>query len=87
MSEKSFFCEAWSPEMTSQSFPVSCFWSCGFVPHRQEVKFDAFGTSKHREGKSLLKFFLLYLSVHWGDLIEQIKKKSVIYTLNVQGVT
>ena len=27
------------------------------------------------------KTFLLYLSVHWEDLIEQIKKKSVIYTL------
>ena len=27
------------------------------------------------------KTFLLYLSVHWGDLIEQIKKNSVIYTL------
>ena len=27
------------------------------------------------------KNFLLYLSVHWGDLIEQIKK-IVIYTLN-----
>ena len=40
-----------------------------------EVKFDAFGTSKHEEGKSLSKnFFLLYLSVRWGDLIEQIKK-------------
>ena len=45
------------------------------------MKFDAFGTSKHREGKSLLKiFFWLYLSVYWGTLIEQIKK-SVIYTL------
>ena len=47
-----------------------------------EVKFDAFGTSKHgkknRYGKK--KTFLLYLSVHWGDLMEQIKKKSVIYT-------
>ena len=31
MTEKSVFCEAWSPEMTSQSFPVSCFWSHGFV--------------------------------------------------------
>ena len=31
------------------------------------------------EGKSLSNiFFLLYLSVHWGDFIEQIKK-SVIY--------
>ena len=41
-----------------------------------EVKFDAFGTSKHGEGKSLSekKKELLYLSVLWGDLIEQIKK-------------
>ena len=29
------------------------------------------------------KTFLLYLSVDWGDLIEQIKKKSVIYTLSL----
>ena len=35
MSEKSVFHKAWSPEMTSQSFPVSCFWSRGFVPHRK----------------------------------------------------
>ena len=40
------------------------------------MKFDTFGTSKHGEGKSLKP----YLSVHLGDLIEQIKK-SVIYTL------
>ena len=65
MTEKSVFRETWGPEMTSQSF----------------VKFDTFGTSKHGEGKSLGKNFLLYLSVHWGDLIEQIKK-SIIHTLN-----
>ena len=42
--------------MTSQSFPVSCFLSRGFVPWwAPEVKFDAFGTSKHEEGKSLSK--------------------------------
>ena len=35
MTEKSVFRQAWSPEMTSQSFPVSCFWSRGFVPHRK----------------------------------------------------
>ena len=29
------------------------------------------------------KTFLLYLLVHWGDLIEQIKKKYVIYTLSI----
>ena len=33
MSKKSVFREAWSPEMMSQLFPVSCFWSCSFVPH------------------------------------------------------
>ena len=27
--------------------------------------------------------FLLHLSAHWGDLIEQINKKSVIYTLTL----
>ena len=31
------------------------------------------------------KTFLLYLSVHWGDLIEQIIKKSVIYTLKLSN--
>ena len=35
MTEKSFFREAWSPEMTSHSFPVSCFWSHGFLPHQK----------------------------------------------------
>ena len=34
-SEKSVFREAWSPELTSQSFPVPCFCSRGFVPHRK----------------------------------------------------
>ena len=34
-SEKSVFRQAWSPELTSQSFPVPCFWSRGFVPHRK----------------------------------------------------
>ena len=50
MTEKSVFREAWSPEMTSQLFPVSQF---------------------------------PVLSVHWGDLIEQMKKNPVIYTLKL----
>ena len=33
MTEKSVFREVWSPEITSQSFPVSSFWSRRFVPH------------------------------------------------------
>ena len=35
MTEKSVFREAWSPELTSQSFPGSCFWCRGFGPHRK----------------------------------------------------
>ena len=35
MTEKSVFREAWSPELTSQSFPDPCFWARGFVPHRK----------------------------------------------------
>ena len=31
MSEKSVFRKASTPEMTSQSLPVSCFWSRGMV--------------------------------------------------------
>ena len=77
MTEKSVFREAWSPKMTSQSFPSPVFGLAVCTP--PEVKFDALGTSKHGEGKSLSKkIFLLYLSVHRGDLIEQVKK-SVIY--------
>ena len=73
MTEKSVFREAWSPELTSQSFPVSCFWPPGFVPHR---KWNLTLLAHQNTGKEnrYRKIFLLYLSVHWGDLIEQIKK-------------
>ena len=67
MTEKSGFREAWSPELTSQSFPVSCFWCRGFVPP-PEVKFDAFGTSKHGEGKSLSKKNFCYTYQHIGEI-------------------
>ena len=72
-SEKSVFREAWSPELTSQSFPVPSFWSRGFVPHR---KWNLMLLVHQNTGKENRygKNFLLYLSVHWGDLIEQIKK-------------
>ena len=54
MAEKSVFREAWSPEVTSQSFPVSRFCT------PPEVEFDSFGSSEHGEGKSLSKIFLCY---------------------------
>ena len=69
MSEKSVFREALSPEMTSKSFPVSCFWSRGFVPHRK-WNFTFL--------KSLFNLFLLCLPVHCGNFIEQ---KNLSYTL------
>ena len=50
------------PEMTSQSFPVACFCT------PPEVKFHVFGTSK-----IAIDFFVLFLSVHCRDFIEQIK--------------
>ena len=75
MTEKSVFREGWSPEMTSQSFPVSCFWSRGFVQ---------FWCIKTRVRKIAIESFsLLYISVHW-DLMEQITKKSVTYTLTTR---
>ena len=67
MSKRSVFREAWSPEMTSQSFPVSCLYSCGFVPHR---KWNLTLLVHQNTGKEnrYRNFFLLYLPVHWGDL-------------------
>ena len=62
MSEKSVFREAWSPEMTSQSLPVSYFCT------PPEVKFDAFGTSKQGEGKSLSKIFFVILISTLGEI-------------------
>ena len=44
------------------------------------MKFHVFGPSKHGEEKSLSKNFFPYLSVHYGDFIEQIKK-NLSYTL------
>ena len=50
----------------------SRFWSHSFVPHR---KWDLtlLVHQNMRKEKRYGKFFLVYLSVHWGDLIEQIK--------------
>ena len=73
MSEKSVFCEASSPEIMSQSFPVSCFWSRGFVPHR---KWNfTFLVCKYTGKENCYGFlFLFFLSVHCGDFIEKVKK-------------
>ena len=62
MSEKSVFRDASSPEMTSKSFPVSCFLFPQFCTS-PEVTFDVFGTSKHGERKSLSNnYFAILIS-------------------------
>ena len=66
--------------MTSQSLPSPVFGVAALYP--PEVKFDAFGTSKHGKENLYRKKIFATLSAHWGDLLEQIKK-SVIYTLTV----
>ena len=72
MTEKSVFCKAWSPEMTSQSFPVSCFWSRGFVPHQKCNLMLLVHQNMGRENRYQKFFFGIHIST--GDLIEQIKK-------------
>ena len=72
MTEKSVFREAWSPELTSQSFPVPCCWCRGFVHHR---KWNLTLLAHQNTGKeNRYRKKMLHLSAHWGDLIEQIKK-------------
>ena len=66
-SEKSVFGEAWSPELTSQSTSVPCFWSRGFCTP-PEVKFDVFGTSKHGKGKSLWKKLVCCTYQYTGEI-------------------
>ena len=72
-SGESVFREAWSPELRSQSLAVSCFWCRGFVPHRK-WNLTLLAHQNTGKGNRYRNSFLLHLSAHWGDLIEQIKK-------------
>ena len=73
MPEKSVFPGTLSPEMASQSFPVP--WFCTLP----EVKCDAFGSSKHRQGKSLSKYFCYF----YQNIVEILlcNKKNLSFTL------
>ena len=62
MTKKSVFREAWSPEMTSQSFPVSCFWSCGFVPHRKWNLTLLVHQNTGKENRYRIIFFAIHIS-------------------------
>ena len=79
--EKSVFREAWSPELTSQSFPVACFWSRGFVPFR---KWNLMLLVHQNTGKENCygKNFSATLISTLGRFNRANKKKSVTYTLN-----
>ena len=70
MTERSVFRGAWIPELTSQSFPVSCFWT---KPPGGEIWRFWHITTRGRK-IAIEKNFWLYLSAHLGDLVEQIKK-------------
>ena len=72
-SQKSVFREALSPELTSQSFPVPCFWSRGFVPHRKWNVMLLVHQNTGKENRYGKNFFAVLIST-LGDLIEQIKK-------------
>ena len=79
MTEKSVFCKAWSPEMTSQSFPVSCFWSRCFVPNRKWNLTRLVHQNMGKENCYWKKNAILISTL--GRFNRAIKKKSVIYTL------
>ena len=79
-SEKSVFREAWSPELTSQSFPVPCFWSHGFVPHRKWNLMLLIHQNRGKENRYRKNFFATLIST-LGRFNRANKKKSVIYSL------
>ena len=62
MTEKSVFREDWSPEMTSESFPISCFWSCGFVPHWKWNLTLLVHQNRGKENRYQKFFFALHIS-------------------------
>ena len=81
MSEKSVFPETVSPEMTSQSFPVSRFWSRGFVPCRKRSLTLLVHQNTGKENRYRNMFFAILISTLWRFFLANEKKKSVKYTL------
>ena len=62
MTEKSVFREGWSPEMTSQSFPVSCLWSRVFLPHRKWNLTHLVYQNMGKENRYRKCFFAIHIS-------------------------
>ena len=82
-SEKSVFREAWSPELTSQSFPVPCFWSQGFVPHRKCNLVLLVHQNTGKENHYGKNFFALLISTL--GRFDRANKKSLSYTLKLKS--
>ena len=78
-SEKSVFCEAWSPELTSQSFSVPCFWSRGFVPHRKWNLMLLVHQNTVKENRYRKNFFAVLISTL--GRFDQANKKNLSSTL------
>ena len=81
MTEKSVFCMAWSSEMASQSFPVSCFWSRGFVLHRKWNLSLLVHQNTGKENRYRKKIAILISTSGRFNRVNE--KKSVIYTLTL----
>ena len=77
-SGKSVFCEAWSPELTSQSFPVPCFWSRGFVPHRKWNLMLLVHQNTGKENRYGKNFFAVLISTL--GRFDQANKNNLSYT-------
>ena len=66
MTEKSVFREAWSSELTSQSFPVSCFGVAVLYPTGSEIW--RFWHIKTRGRKIAIEKFFCYTYQHIGEI-------------------
>ena len=75
MSEKSVFPEILSPEMTSPSFPVSCFGLAVLYPTRSEILRFWY------KQIAIDNFFAILISTLWRFYRANKLKKPVIYTL------
>ena len=78
-SEKSVFREAWSPELTSQSFPVPCFWSRGFVPYRKWNLMLLVHQNTGKENRYGKNVFAVLISTL--GRFDRASKKNLSYTL------
>ena len=78
-SEKSVFREAWIPELMSQSFPVPCFWSRGFVPHQKWNLMLLVHQNTGKENSYGKNFFAVLISTL--GRFDRANKQNLSYTL------